>query len=199
VNSYLCCVVESEKEVENVGVESGFEVRIGVVCVEISTGDVVYGEFNDGFLRSGLEAIVLSLSPAELIFGEPLSKRTEKLLMAYAGPSSNVRVERASRDCFRDGGALAELMTLFENTTEGILEHNHDQDINDEDAREGFRELAIKGIMSMPPLAVQALAITARHLKQFGLEKIFSHHASFRPYSSNNEMCISANTLQQLE
>ncbi|XP_074282141.1 DNA mismatch repair protein MSH3 isoform X1 [Silene latifolia] len=203
VNSYLCCVVEKEVGVEgNVGgfgVENGVEVRIGVVGVEISTGDVVYGEFNDGFLRSGLEAIVLSLSPAELILGEPLSKRTEKLLLAYAGPASNIRVERASRDCFKDGGALAELMTLFEDTTEGISEHKHDQDKNGEDASEVFRELAIKGIMDMPPLAVQALAITARHLKQFGLEKIFSHHASFRPYSSNSEMSISANTLQQLE
>ncbi|KAJ1391065.1 P-loop containing nucleoside triphosphate hydrolase [Sesbania bispinosa] len=37
------------------------------------------------------------------------------LLLAFAGPASNVRVERASRDCFTDGGALAEVMTLYEN------------------------------------------------------------------------------------
>lgn len=53
--------------------------------------------------------------------------------------------------------------------------------------------------MDMPALAVQALAITVRHLKQFGLERIFSLGASFRPYSSNIEMNLSANTLQQLE
>ena len=53
--------------------------------------------------------------------------------------------------------------------------------------------------MDMPALAVQALAITVRHLKQFGLERVFSLGASFRPYSSNIEMNLSANTLQQLE
>lgn len=51
----------------------------------------------------------------------------------------------------------------------------------------------------MPALAVQALAVTIRHLKQFGLEGILSLGASFRPFSSNMEMNLSANTLQQLE
>lgn len=45
------------------------------------------------------------------------------MLLTYAGPASNVRVERASCDCFKDGGALAELMSLFENTSEGDFEH----------------------------------------------------------------------------
>ncbi|XP_057527766.1 DNA mismatch repair protein MSH3 [Amaranthus tricolor] len=196
LNNYLFCVVENDVLSENVncGIESGFEVKIGVVAVETSTGDVVYGEFNDGLMRNGLEAMLLSLSPAELLLGDPLSKRTQKLLLNYAGPASNVRVERASCDCFKDGGALAELMSLFENKSadEGL------QDNEGETTGEGY-EPAIKGIMDMPALAVQALAITVRHLKQFGLERVFSLGASFRPYSSNIEMNLSANTLQQLE
>ncbi|KAL9240444.1 hypothetical protein vseg_014663 [Gypsophila vaccaria] len=194
VSGYLCCVVEEEG-----GGGDGGEARIGVVGVEVSTGEVVYGEFGDGVLRSGLEGLLLGLDPVELLLGEPLSKRTEKLLLTYAGPASNVRVERASRDCFKDGGALAELMTLFENTSEDILEHEHNQDKSREDAVDESHGLAIKDIMGMPALAVQALAVTVRHLKQFGLERIVSLRSSFRPYSSNIEMNISANTLQQLE
>ncbi|KAL6132001.1 hypothetical protein ACLB2K_070373 [Fragaria x ananassa] len=91
-SSYLSCVVDESGNVGNL--ES--EVRIGIVAVEISTGDVVYGEFRDDFMRSGLEAFVLSLSPAQLLLGEPLSKQTEKMLLAFAGPASNVRVERVS-------------------------------------------------------------------------------------------------------
>lgn len=53
--------------------------------------------------------------------------------------------------------------------------------------------------MSMPDLAVQALALTIRHLKQFGFEGILCLGASFRPFSSNMEMNLLANTLQQLE
>ena len=53
--------------------------------------------------------------------------------------------------------------------------------------------------MAMPDFAVQALALLNRHLKQFGLERILCLGASFRPFSGNMEMTLSANTLQQLE
>ena len=61
------------------------------------------------------------------------------MLLNYAGPASNVRVERASCDCFKDGGALAELMSLFENKSadEGL------QDNEGETTGEGY-EPAIK-------------------------------------------------------
>jgi len=82
-SNYLLCVVEKSVvgEKGNCGVEGGADVRIGIVAVEISTGDVVYGEFCDGFLRSALEAVVVNLSPAELLLGDPLSKQTEKVVL----------------------------------------------------------------------------------------------------------------------
>lgn len=194
-SNYLCCVVEKGLDC---GVAGGvFDVRVGVVAVEISTGDVVYGEFNDGFMRSGLEAFVLSLAPAELLLGDPLSKQTEKLLLAYSGPSSNVRVERVSRDCFSDGGALADVMSLYENMIEDNLGDNEKQ--MTEAKEQGSCHLAIEGVIKMPDLAVEALALTVRHLKQFGFDRMLCLGASFRPFSSNMEMNLSANTLQQLE
>ncbi|KAK4571663.1 hypothetical protein RGQ29_030181 [Quercus rubra] len=198
-SNYLVCVAEKsvlEKNME-CGLESGFDVKIGMVAVEISTGDVVYAEFNDNFMRSGLEAVVLSLLPAELLLGEPLSKQTEKLLLAYAGPASNVRVEHASLECFKDGGALAEVMSLYENMSEYNPADNPKQ--STEVIEQGSHRFAIEGIMNMPDLVVQALALSIRHLKQFGFERILCLGASFRPFSSNVEMTLSANTLQQLE
>lgn len=53
--------------------------------------------------------------------------------------------------------------------------------------------------MNMPNLAVQALALTIRHLKQFGFERILQLGASFRPFSSKLDMSLSGNALQQLE
>lgn len=53
--------------------------------------------------------------------------------------------------------------------------------------------------MAMPHLAVQALGLIVSHLKQFGLERVLCLGASFRPFSSNMEMTLSANALQQLE
>ncbi|KAL5554365.1 hypothetical protein UlMin_041766 [Ulmus minor] len=196
-SNYLVCVVEKNVLGEKVdcGVESGFDIKVGIVAVEISAGDVVYGEFNDNFMRDGLEAVILSLSPAELLLGQPLSKQTEKLLLAYAGPASHVRVERASRECFSDGGALAEVLTLYGNEDTLV----DDPKGNSDATEQGNHGLAIKGIMNMPELVIQALALTIRHLNQFGLERVLSLGASFRPLSSKLEMTLSGNALQQLE
>jgi len=46
--------------------------------------------------------------------------------LAYAGPSSNVRIERTSHDCFHDGGALAEVMSLYEKMDEDAPNVEHD-------------------------------------------------------------------------
>ncbi|KAK2973087.1 hypothetical protein RJ640_023017 [Escallonia rubra] len=199
-SNYLICVVEKEIDGGNVnsGSESGFDVKIGFVAVEISTGEVVYGEFDDNFIRAGLEGMILSLSPAELLLGEPLSRPTEKLLLAYAGPASNARVERASRGCFNDGGALAEVMSSFWSPSDIHL-INDDQEQEVEGKEQGNSRLTVEGIMAMTDLPVQALALIIRHLKQFGFERILCSGASFRPFSCSMEVTLSANAIQQLE
>lgn len=53
--------------------------------------------------------------------------------------------------------------------------------------------------MNMPDLAVKALALSIRHLKQFGFERILCLGAAFRPYSCNMEMSLSGNVIQHLE
>ncbi|KAJ8554450.1 hypothetical protein K7X08_025128 [Anisodus acutangulus] len=194
-NNYLVCVVEKK----GIGVEGcGDEVKLGVVGVEVSTGDVIFGEFNDNFMRAGLEAMILNLLPAELLVGRPISKQTEKLLLAYAGPTSNVRVEDVSSDQFSDGGALAEVMFLYEGMQENYLLDVQEREEAEMKIHE-CNQIAIQGIMGMPDLAIQALALIIRHLKQFGLERVLCLGASFRPFSSNMEMTLSANALQQLE
>ncbi|KFK29055.1 hypothetical protein AALP_AA7G082800 [Arabis alpina] len=199
-SNFLVCVVDEVVNREGTdcgGFELSFDVRVGIVGVEISTGEVVYGEFNDNFMRSGLEAVILSLSPAELLLGQPLSQQTEKFLLAHAGPTSNVRVERASLDCFRNGSAVDEVMSLYENLSS--RNRTDDETINVEVAEEGMSSLSVHAIMNMPHLTVQALALTCCHLKQFGFERILYEGASFRSLSSSTEMTLLANTLQQLE
>lgn len=198
-SNYLFCVVENSMLVDNLDfrIENGVDVKIGMVAMEISTGDVIYREYDDNFMRSGLEAMFLSLSPAELLLGDPISKPTEKLLLGYAGPASNVRVEHVSRDCFKDGSALAEVMSLYENIDkDNLAEHNNPETVL---VGQKSDRTAIKEIVNMPNLALQALALTIRHLKQFGLERIVSLGSSFRPFSCQMEMTLSGNTLTQLE
>lgn len=83
--NYILCVVEKE-----ITGQTDFKVKVGLLAVEISTGDVVHGEFNDGAMRSGLEAVVLSLSPVEILLGEPVSAETEKVKFSILFPIFHV-------------------------------------------------------------------------------------------------------------
>lgn len=206
LNNYLMCVVEQPliskspkksrnklSQDENSTAHSGnYDTMIGVIAVETSTGDVMYGQFKDTVTRAELESCLMNVSPAELLLGVPLSSPTEKLLLEFAGPVSNVRVEHASRDCFKNGGALAEVMAFYESRNEESMQKLDHQ--NDEKVDQG-----IEATMAMPDLVVQALALALRYLKQFKLERILSLSASFHPLASKYEMALSANTLQQLE
>lgn len=187
--NFVMCVVERELS------EKDLNVRVGVVAVEVSTGELVFGDFDDDFIRSGLEGVLLDLGPVEVLLGEPLSTTTEKLLLAYSGPSSNVRVERTSRDCFNDGGALAEVTSLYEHINGNELGLVAQSSI----AGESNHRQRIEEIMDMPELSCQALALAIRYLKEFGMERIICLGASFKPLSSKAEMKLSANTLVQLE
>ncbi|KAJ1273530.1 hypothetical protein BS78_06G288000 [Paspalum vaginatum] len=195
-SGYLVCVVD--KEVQEATGREGSQVKVGVVAIEVSTGEVVHGEFMDSASRSGLEAVLLGLAPVEVILGTPLSFATEKVMTAYVGPASNVRVERASRVAFGEGGALAELMSLFEKSVDNAPRVEDDsQLIETNDDNSNLR--GIEGIMAMPELVVQALALSVRYLKGFGMERIVCFGSSFRPFSADTEISLSANTLQQLE
>uniref|UniRef100_A0A453CB73 DNA mismatch repair protein MSH3 n=1 Tax=Aegilops tauschii subsp. strangulata TaxID=200361 RepID=A0A453CB73_AEGTS len=137
-------------------------------------------------------------APVEVILGTPLSFSTEKLMRAYAGPASNVRVECTSRNCFSEGGALAELMSLFEKSEVNSPTIENDKqmmEINEED--NNLR--GMEGVMAMPELVAQAMALSVHYLKGFGMERLICFGSSFRPFTANTEMSLSANALQQLE
>ncbi|RWW37784.1 hypothetical protein BHE74_00057058, partial [Ensete ventricosum] len=67
----------------------------------------------------------------------------EALLLAYAGPTSNVRVERASRDCYSDGGALVEVISLYETTDDNGLVAVNDTE-NGDRREEGYNHPTIE-------------------------------------------------------
>ncbi|WVZ87223.1 LOW QUALITY PROTEIN: hypothetical protein U9M48_033898, partial [Paspalum notatum var. saurae] len=182
-SGYLVCVVD--KEVEEATGKEASRVKVGVVAIEVSTGEVVHGEFIDNASRSGLEAVLLGLAPVEV-------------MTAYVGPASNVLVERLSRVAFGEGGALAELMSLFEKSVDNASKvEDGSQLIETNDDNNNRR--GIEGIMAMPELVVQALALSVRYLKGFGMDRIVCFGSSFRPFSAETEILLSANTLQQLE
>eukprot|EP00897_Mesotaenium_endlicherianum_P004644 jgi/Mesen1/4207/ME000219S03329 len=202
----------------------GHDVEIGVVAVETATGDVIYGHFQDTVMRSQLESRLLTVGPAELLVAGPLSAHTEKLLTEYAGPTSSVRVERVSRERFRDGGALAEVASFYarcqpagddvdtpstaafragggragagDGASGSAVKHEAGEEGEEEEPR---ADQGLEAVMAMPDLVVQALALALQYLRQFGLQQVLRFGASFRPFAGDNEMSLSPNALRQLE
>ncbi|KAJ3693010.1 hypothetical protein LUZ60_012105 [Juncus effusus] len=200
-SNYILCIVEKQIAGEE-------KVRVGVLGVEVSTGFVVHGEFDDAGVRSALEAVVMSLQPVEVLLVGPVSAATEKVISSYAGPKSDIRIERKSRDCFKEGGALAEVMSLYEknnnnnnnnNANYYAINNDYDDEIMEAKGNGGNSLHGIEGIMELPELVIQALALIIRYLKEFGLERIICFGSSFKPICNNFEMNLSANTLHQLE
>lgn len=64
-----------------------------------------------------------------------------QFLLAHAGPTSNIRVERASLDRFGDGNAVDEVISLCEKISASNLED--DQEIKVEAAEEGMSCLTV--------------------------------------------------------
>ncbi|CAN6487340.1 unnamed protein product [Victoria cruziana] len=186
--NFLMCVVERDDPCSG----SSLDTTVGVLAVEVSTGEVMFGEFGDGAARTRLEAVLLSISPAELLLGDPLSRQTEKLLLAYAVSASNVRLERTSRACLEVGGAIKEIMGSYENT-------GHDGSHVAHGEKQGEIISAMEAVLSMPELPVQAWTLVIRHLRRFGLQQILCTGATFQPLFTNIEMQLSSNTLRQLE
>ncbi|KAJ7547890.1 hypothetical protein O6H91_08G108400 [Diphasiastrum complanatum] len=174
------------------------DTKLGVIAVETSTGDVIHGQFLDTVTRVELEARLLSCSPAELLLASPLSAATEKLLLEYAGPMSNIRVERVHSDSFKSGGALAEVVAFYGS--------GHDSDLNllspTREATANGQEMVNEGmeaVMAMSELVIQALMLAIRYLKQFHLENVLRFGANFHPFAAHDEMILSPNTIRQLE
>lgn len=95
---HLLCLTETYPK----GWGSDERVQIGLVAVQPATGDIIYDDFGDGWMRSELETRLLHIAPCEFLIVGDVSKATEKLVRHLSGSKTNVfgdkaRVERVSK------------------------------------------------------------------------------------------------------
>jgi DNA mismatch repair protein MSH3 len=62
---YLLCITETNAK----GTGADEKVRVGIVAVQPATGDIIYDDFEDGFMRSEIETRLLH-SKLSMLFGE---------------------------------------------------------------------------------------------------------------------------------
>ena len=84
---YMMCICEQPARADASSAETqDATVRIGMVCIDTASGDIVYDEWEDGELRQNLASRVAHLQPRELLLPEQLSDTTSKLLKRLVAP-----------------------------------------------------------------------------------------------------------------
>ncbi|CAG9463646.1 unnamed protein product [Pedinophyceae sp. YPF-701] len=182
--SYLLCVCEEHGRESDQGTSRDV-ARLGIVAVEVSTGDVLWEEANDGPLRELLDSRLLEVSPVEVLLPRGCSRATERTVRQHSRGGASVRVEAV--DTTLGGGHGAAVRVLTQAFGVG------------QDGAEAGGGGNVAAALQLPALALQALAVLAHHLQPFGLEGILKLGTTFQHLGEAHEMKLSPNVLEQLE
>ncbi|KAG0231398.1 Mismatch repair protein msh3 [Actinomortierella wolfii] len=214
---YLACIVE---ELQG-GMGADERVKCSILAVQPATGDIVYDEFQDTYMRSELETRLLHIQPAELILPEKgLSPATEKLVRHLSMPShgsvgsgrhSEVRTER-SQAFHKYNKAFSLVSEFYSNILkEGQQRQEQQQQHRQKEQESGSSSKAtaatiedrLAGLMTtvigLPQNVIVALWAMIDHLKAFGLEHVFVQTKYFQPFHTLSHMLLNGNTLNNLE
>ncbi|XP_069483651.1 DNA mismatch repair protein Msh3 isoform X2 [Ambystoma mexicanum] len=183
-NNYLLCICENA---ENVKERNKWDVVIGLVGVQPTTGEVIFDTFPDCKLRTELESRVLRLQPVEILIPSTLSEQTESLLSSISSASvrgdDRIRVERLQSRHFEYSHAF-QMITEFYG--------------KGDDANTGSKKLS--EILTLDKTVICSLAPVIKYLKEFNLEKILYNPSNFTRLSNEKEyISMNGTTLKNLE
>ncbi|KAI5479614.1 DNA mismatch repair protein MSH3 [Pseudohyphozyma bogoriensis] len=193
----LMCLVETEDTKKGV-------VRIGMVAVMPSTGEIVYDDFEDGVMRSELETRMLHLQPRELILQKSLTKQTESMVSYLLDQGTGTegvacRIERIAKKLSVEQ-AQTQVADFYAKANreknKGKAREEEDAIVLDDD-EDG--DGGVDKILDLPSLALVAVASLQKHLKSFGLDTVFLHTHSFTHFSTRSTLTLNGNTLANLE
>ena len=184
---HLLCLTETNAK----GWGSDEKVHIGILAVQPTTGDVIYDDFEDGFMRSELETRLLHIAPCEFLIVGHVSKATDKLIQHLSGSKINVfgdraRVERVEKPKTMAAQAYSHISNFYA----GKLKP-------DESSEEKSAMLDKVHQLSEPVTVCLSAMIT--HLTDYGLEHVFDLTKYFQSFSARSHMLLNGNTLSSLE
>ncbi|PYH43375.1 mismatch repair protein MSH3 [Aspergillus saccharolyticus JOP 1030-1] len=186
---YLLCITETNAQ----GWGNDEKVQVGIVAVQPATGDIIYDDFEDGFMRTEIETRLLHIAPCELLIVGDLSKATEKLVQHLSGSKLNVfgdktRVERAPKS----KTAAAESHSHVSSFYAGKIKAANAED----DAQASS---LLQKVVNLPEQITICLSAMITHMKEYGLEYVFQLTKYFQHFSSRSHMLLNGNTLMSLE
>lgn len=184
---YLLCLTESPAK----GSGTDEKVDVGIIAVQPATGDIIYDNFEDGFMRREIETRLLHISPCEFLIVGELSKATNKLLEHLSGSSTNVfgdrsRVERVPKSKTMAAEATSHVTQFYA----GKLKESG----SDERAT-----ALLDKVLKLPEPVTICLSAMITHLTEYGLEHIFDLTKYFQSFTTQQHMLINGTTLESLE
>ncbi|ETS87189.1 DNA mismatch repair protein MSH3 [Pestalotiopsis fici W106-1] len=185
---YLLCITESKAK----GWGTDEKVDVGIIAVQPATGDIIYDNFEDGFMRNEIETRLLHISPCEFLIVGELTKATDKLVQHLSGSSTNVfgdrsRVERISKSKTIAAEAYSHVTQFYA----GKLKENA--------AGNEHASALLDKVLKLPEPVTICLSSMINHLKDYGLEHIFDLTKYFTSFSARSHMLVNGTTLESLE
>lgn len=182
---YLLCLTETPAK----GMGADEKVNVGIIAVQPATGDIIYDEFEDGFMRREIETRLLHISPCEFLIVGDLSKATDKLIQHLSGSSTNVfgdksRVERVPKSKTMAAEAYSHVTDFYAGKAK------------DSDERSAA---LLDKVLKLPEAVMICLSAMITHLTEYGLQHIFDLTKYFQSFSTRQHMLINGTTLESLE
>ena len=186
---YLLCITESNPN----GWGTDEKVHVGILAVQPATGDIIYDDFEDGFMRSEIETRLLHIGPCEILIVGSLSKATEKLVQHLSGSKTNVfgdkiRVERVEKPKTMVAQAYSHVSNFYAGKMSASTREN------DEIATK-----LLENVLKLAEDVTVCLSAMIKHMSEYGLEHVFDLTKYFQSFSARSHMLLNGNTLTSLE
>ncbi|KAF2158871.1 hypothetical protein M409DRAFT_30658 [Zasmidium cellare ATCC 36951] len=185
---HLLCLTETYTK----GFGSDEKVQIGLVAVQPSTGDIIYDDFEDGWMRSELETRLLHISPCEFLLVGEMSKATEKLVQHLSG-GDDARVERVDKPKTMAAEAYSHITKFYADK----LKEGEPSSSQVESSQE--TGTLLDKVHKLSENATICLSAMINHLTDYGLQHVFDLTKYFQSFSARSHMLLNGNTLESLE
>ena len=186
---YLLCITENN--VKGWGTDE--KVHVGIVAVQPATGDVIYDDFEDGFMRSEIETRLLHIAPCEFLIVGELSKATEKLVQHLSGSKTNVfgdkiRVERVDKPKTMAAQSYSHVSNFYAGKMKATNTAEDEKGSN-----------LLDKVLKLAENVTICLSAMITHMSDYGLEHVFDLTKYFQSFSARSHMLLNGTTLTSLE
>lgn len=186
---YLLCITESN--VKGLGTDE--KVNAGILAVQPATGDVIYDDFEDAFMRTEIETRLLHIAPCEILIVGNLSKSTEKLVQHLSGSKNNifgdkVRLERVENSETMAAQAYTHVSNFY---AEKLKVSTY---MNDEKAIK-----ILEDVLKLSENVTICLSAMITHMTDYGLEHVFDLAKYFQSFGARSHMVLNGTSLTSLE